>query len=267
MTRRKLYLGPLTDNRRWDMVDIRPDDVIVAAPPKCGTTWVQTIISLLLSGDPEVETALSVNMPWVDFRVREMPDLAARLAAMPHRRSLKSHTPMDGLPLNDQAQYICVFRHPLDAHFSYRNHLRNIPMSWFDLWYPEDDPDRVTFRRFLDGGAEGFDGDAMPLAHILRHYKAAMDIADQPNVGLFHYADMTRDLPATFARIAAILDVSHPADVMDALVQTATFDNMQANAERFAPSGGKGLMRSDAAFFHSGTSGKWHGQLTETELA
>ena len=29
MTTRKLYLGPLTDNRRWDMVKIRPDDVFV----------------------------------------------------------------------------------------------------------------------------------------------------------------------------------------------------------------------------------------------
>ena len=31
--------------------------------PKCGTTWMQTIVALLLSGDPEVETELSVRMP------------------------------------------------------------------------------------------------------------------------------------------------------------------------------------------------------------
>lgn len=37
MTTRKLYLGPLTDNRR-DMVDILPEDLIVVTPPKCGTT-------------------------------------------------------------------------------------------------------------------------------------------------------------------------------------------------------------------------------------
>ena len=106
----------------------------------------------------------------LDIRIREMPEVAERLDAMTHRRSMKSHTPMDGLPLDDQAQYICVFRHPLDAHFSYRKHVRNIPMPWFDHWYPEDDVDGVTFRRFLDGGAEGFDGDAMPLAHIIQHF-------------------------------------------------------------------------------------------------
>lgn len=267
MTDRKLYLGPLTDNRRWDMVEIRPDDVIVVTPPKCGTTWMQTIVALLFSGDPEVETELSVKMPWVDIRIREMPEVAARLAAMPHRRSMKSHTPMDGLPLDDRAQYLCVFRHPLDAHFSYRKHVRNIPMSWFDSWYPEDDPEGITFRRFLDGGAEGFDGDAMPLAHILRHYAAARALADRPNVTLFHYADMTRDLAGTFARLAGLLGITHPPELMDRLVAAARFDHMKARAERYAPSGGKGFMKSDSDFFHSGSSGKWHGALTEADLA
>ncbi len=266
MTNRKLYLGPLTDNRRWDSVKIRPDDVFVVTPPKCGTTWMQTIVALLLAGDPEVETELSVKMPWVDIRIREMPEIAERLEAMTHRRSMKSHTPMDGLPLDDQAQYFCVFRHPLDAHFSFRKHVRNIPISWFDHWYPEEDAEGVTFRRFLDGGPEGYDADAMPLAHILRHFKAATALADKPNVTLFHYADMSRDLQATFKHVAKLLDIECPPHVLDQLVRAAGFDNMRANAERFAPSGGKGFMKSDTDFFHSGTSGKWVGKLTDAEL-
>lgn len=264
---RKLYLGPLTDNRRWDQVRIRADDVIVVTPPKCGTTWMQTIVALLLSGDPAVETELSVKMPWVDIRIREMEEVAERLAAMTHRRSMKSHTPMDGLPLDDRAQYLCVFRHPLDAHFSFRRHVRNIPVNWFDHWYPEDDSEGVAFRRFLDGGAEGFDGDAMPLAHIIRHFQAARALSERANVSLFHYADMTRDLRGTFERLARLLQISHPAPLMTALVAAATFDHMKQNAERFAPSGGKGFFKSDSDFFHSGSSGKWRGRLTEKELA
>ena len=267
MTNRKLYLGPLTDSRRWDMITIRPDDVFIVTPPKCGTTWMQTIVALLFSGDPEVQTELSIKMPWVDIRLREMSEVAERLESMRHRRSMKSHTPMDGLPLDDHAHYICVFRHPLDAHFSYRKHVRNTPMTWFDPWYPEDDPEGITFRRFLDGGAEGFDTDAMPLAHILRHYKAAVALSDRPNVSLFHHADMTRDLAGTFARVSELLGISHPARIMDQLVQAATFGNMKDNAERFAPSGGKGFFKSDAEFFHSGTSGKWRDELTGSQLA
>ncbi len=267
MTNRKLYLGPLTDNRRWDMVRIRPDDVVVVTPPKAGTTWMQTIVSLLFSGDPEVETELSVKMPWVDVRFREMSEVAERLEAMTHRRSLKSHTPMDGIPLDENAQYLCVFRHPIDVHFSYRKHIGNTPISWFDLWYPEDDSERVTFRRFLDGGPEGFDGDALTLAHILRHYETARAVASKPNVTLFHYADMKRDLAGTFESVADLLGIKHPAAVMDDLIQAATFQNMKDNAERFCPAGGKGFFKSDAAFFDSGSDGKWIGDLTEAELA
>ncbi len=267
MTHRQLYLGPLTDNRRWDRVTIRPDDVIVVTPPKCGTTWMQTIVALLLSGDPEVETELSVKMPWVDIRIRDMSEVADRLEAMTQRRSMKSHTPMDGLPLVDRAQYICVFRHPLDAHFSFRTHAANIPVPWFDHWYPQDDPDGIAFRRFLDGGPEGFDTDAMPLAHILRHYTAARACLDRPNVSLFHYADMKRDLAGTFARVSEVLGISHPDAVMARLVQAATFDHMKQNAARYAPSGGKGFFRSDSAFFHSGTTGQWRGKLTQDELS
>lgn len=180
---------------------------------------------------------------------------------------MKSHTPMDGLPLDDHAQYICVFRHPLDAHFSFRNHVSIAPISWCDTWYPEDDVDGITFRRFLDGGAEGFDGDAMPLAHIIQHYKTAAALADRPNVTLFHYADMTRDLAGTFTKLAGLLDISHSPHVFDQLVQAATFDNMKANAGRYAPGGGEEFWKSDSEFFHSGTSGKWDGNLTDKELA
>ena len=42
---------------------------------------------------------------------------------------------------------------------------------------------------------------------------------------------------------------------------------MKANAERFAPSGGKGFMKSDSEFFHSGTSGKWIGHLNDAEFS
>jgi aryl sulfotransferase len=266
MPHRQLYLGPLTDNRRWDRIALRPGDVIVATPPKCGTTWMQIIIALLLSGDPEVEPALAVNMPWVDIRMRDVAEVADRLDAMTHRRSMKSHTPIDGLPLDPQARYICVFRHPIDAHFSFRKHIRNVPLPWYDHWFPEPD-DGTAFARFLDGGPEGFDADAAPLAHILRHYSAARAVSDRPNVSLFHYADMTRDLPGTFAGVAAFLGVTHPLETMARLVAAASFEHMQAHAERYVPFVRTGAFKSDAAFFDSGSSGKWHGILSAAELA
>lgn len=261
---RKNYSGPLTDSRRWDAISIRPDDVIVVTPPKSGTTWMQTIIALLLSGDPAVDTNLSVNMPWVDIRVRDIEEVAGRLDAMSHRRSMKSHTPLDGLPIDNQAQYICVFRHPLDAHFSMRNHVGNIPFAIFDQWFADDD---TTLQHFLDGSADGEDCDAMPLRHIIQHFKAAKALSDRPNVTLFHYAGMQRDLSGTFARVAALLGTHYAPKEMDQLRAAATFDHMKQNAERYAPGGGAGFYKSDAAFFESGSAGKWQGKISSDELS
>ncbi len=267
MTNRKIYDGLLTDNRRWDHIKIRNDDVIVVTPPKSGTTLMQTIVALLISGDPDIKTELSVKMPWVDIRVREISEVAGRLEDMKHRRSMKSHTPLDGLPIHDQAQYICVFRHPLDAHFSFRNHVKNIPMGLFEKWYPQPENPQETFRHFLNGPADGEACDAMPLAHILQHFKAAQARAGKPNVTLFHYIDVTRDLKGTFVKVAKLLGLSPSDELLEQLVQTASFENMKKNADRYAPGGGTGFYRSDANFFSSGTSGQWRGKLNSEELA
>jgi aryl sulfotransferase len=267
MAERKLYLGLVTDSRRWDHIRLRSDDIIVATPPKSGTTWMQTILALLIQGSTELDPEFSAKRVWVDVRFREIADLVAELDARTDRRILKSHTPLDGLPVAAEPTFITVFRHPLDVHFSFRKHVRNMPTTWFHPFYPEEDPDGFTFRRFLDGGAEGYDTDVTPLAHILRHYRAAMDEAARPNVHVFHYADMTRDLAGTFAKVAEIIGVSHSADVMSELVEAATFESMKQNAEKHAPSGGRGFWKSDSGFFDSGSHGKWHGVLSDAELS
>ncbi|PWL34051.1 MAG: hypothetical protein DCO97_16505, partial [Marivita sp. XM-24bin2] len=103
--------------------------------------------------------------------------------------------------------------------------------------------------------------------HILQHYKAALAVSERPNVALFHYADMKRDLVGTFERLAGRLGVSHSAADLAELVKAASFENMKRNAARFAPSGGKGFFKSDAGFFPSGSNAKWLGKVSEGEMS
>ena len=63
-----------------------------------------------------------------------------------------------------------------------------------------------------------------------------------------HYADMLRDLSGAVAAIAAHLGISHPAETMAALTEAATFGNMKANADRFAPGAEMDVWRSNAGF-------------------
>jgi aryl sulfotransferase len=256
------YVSDLTDSRRWQAFEPREGDIVVCTPPKSGTTWTQGILALLVSGDPEVDAETSMKSPWIDITIRPVEEVMARLAAQDHRRHVKTHTPFDGIPVWPQMRYIAIYRHPIDVHFSYRKHAANQKKANFvGHLYPEDPSE--SFRIFLTG--EGETGGSLP--SIVRHYRATLALAGRENLLQLHYADMLRDLGGAMARIADFVGLSHSPDVMATLVEAARFDNMQANAHRFAPSAGQDFWHRDAGFFDSATSNKWVGQLTQDDLA
>ena len=42
------YTSIVCDSSRWDGFEFRDGDIIISTPPKCGTTWTQTICALLI---------------------------------------------------------------------------------------------------------------------------------------------------------------------------------------------------------------------------
>ena len=42
------YQGFIADSARWERFTFRPDDVVISTPSKCGTTWMQMIVGMLL---------------------------------------------------------------------------------------------------------------------------------------------------------------------------------------------------------------------------
>lgn len=257
------YLDSLADSRRWKRFCPRADDIVVSTPAKSGTTWVQAIVALLLSGDPEVNADPSTNAPWIDSSGREIDEVLGQLEAQTKRRQVKTHTPFDGIPFWPGLTYICVYRHPVDVFFSWRKHQRNMTFEIEDLRFIEDLHE--GFRDYVNSSYEGTAGIALP--GLLHHYKCALTHRNRTNVLLLHYADMARDLAGSMARVAEHLGITHPPDVMEALVEAATFDQMKANAHRFAPAAGKGLWHRDEAFFDSASSNKWVGRLSEADLS
>lgn len=111
------------DSRRWQGFRPRPDDVVIATYPKCGTTWMQRIVGLLIFQDPTPIRLMDVSL-WLGCRfVEPVEATLARLEAMRHRRFIKTHLPADGLPLDDDIRYIVVARDGRDACLSYHNHV------------------------------------------------------------------------------------------------------------------------------------------------
>ena len=56
MTAVRRYEASMYDSNRWDGFELRPGDIIISTPPKCGTTWTQMICALLILQEPELRS-------------------------------------------------------------------------------------------------------------------------------------------------------------------------------------------------------------------
>ena len=119
------YRSIVYDSDRWDGVDLRAGDIVISTPPKCGTTWTQMICGLLVFQAPELPGPISELSPWIDQEVRSRKALRSMLDAMEHRRFLKTHTPLDGIPNDPTVTYICGGRDPRDVALSMDHHIDN----------------------------------------------------------------------------------------------------------------------------------------------
>src|SRR3712207_3557565 len=99
MMRRVRYRSVVADSARWDRFDLRSGDIVISTPPKCGTTWTQALCAFLILGGPDLPAPLDQLSPWLDMQVRPIDEVRAELDAQQHRRFIKTHTPLDGLPL------------------------------------------------------------------------------------------------------------------------------------------------------------------------
>ncbi len=106
------------DSARWDGFVFRDSDIVISTRSKSGTTWMQMICALLVFRSSELPAPLAELSPWLDWLVEPLDEVVARLDAQHHRRFIKTHTPLDGLPNDTRATYIVVARHPLDMAVS-----------------------------------------------------------------------------------------------------------------------------------------------------
>ncbi len=131
MTAVRRYEATMYDSNRWDGFELRPGDIIISAPPKCGTTWTQMICALLILQEPELPLPLDTLSPWIDMVTRARTDVFADLEAQTRRRFIKTHTPLDGLPNDPTVTYICVGRDPRDAGLSMDRRIDNADIGAF----------------------------------------------------------------------------------------------------------------------------------------
>lgn len=278
---RVLYRELMTDNLRWDALELRDGDIVISTPPKCGMTWTQRLVSLLVFDGPELPGPLSTVSPWLDQTIRPIEEVIAILDAQRHRRFIKTHTPLDGLVLDDRVTYLCVGRDPRDAAVSMLHQTTNMdrgrmralheaavpPAERLGPPAPEPGSGRGVveeFRHWLEGPALPPPGVGFTppkgigtLANVLHQFGKVWERRHLPNVALFHYADYLADLPGELVRLAEVLGIELSQARAAELAQYASLGAMRSRASEIAPNTTDGIWHSDEQFFRRGGSGEW----------
>jgi aryl sulfotransferase len=281
---RTRYRSITADSGRWDGFAFRPDDVVISTPPKSGTTWTQMLCALLIFDGPTFPAPLGDLSPWLDMCNRPLAEVTAALAAQTHRRVIKTHTPLDGIPLHPEVTYLVVGRDPRDVMISYEHHAANMDFEHFlelrAAAVGNEDLAELPPRRVPSGDpVERFwtfvtdESRTIPpptLASVLHHLDTGWQRRRDPNVALFHYADLTADLPGELLRLARVLGIPCSPERARALAPEASLARMRERAAEDAPSasqGTRGGWKDVRAFFRTGGSGEWRERVSAADLA
>jgi aryl sulfotransferase len=264
------YQSDEEDSGRWTGFPFRPGDIVISTRSKTGTTWVQMICALLVFQTPELPAPLGELSPWLDHLIAPRDAVVAKLEARQHRRFVKTHTPLDGIPIDPRATYIVTARHPLDMYVSLYHQGNNIDRDRVRQLTGQPEPDLTAppaprrslheaFLRWIDRDTDPRD-DMDGLPGVIWHVSGAWARRQQPNILLVHYDELSADLEGQMRRLADRLGIAVPEQTWPALVQAATFDSMRTRASQLVPS--PGVLKSEAAFFRRGTSGEGREILT-----
>lgn len=267
------YSSPDEDSSRWSDFSFREGDIVISARSKTGTTWIQMICALLIFQTPELPDSLATMSPWLDWLITPRTDVYAQLDGQDHRRFIKTHTPLDGLPVDPRVTYIVPGRHPLDTAVSLYHQGGNLNRERIrELTGPSDCGPTVDDRpplpqwllEWIENGSDPRNSlDSLP--GVLWHLSDAWSRRAPQDVVLVHYDDLVDDLEEEMRRLASRLGIAVSEETWPTLVEAATFAQMRARADSIAPDP-SGILKDKTAFFRRGSSGAGAETLTRVDL-
>ncbi len=269
---------PVIDSTRWRVYNHRPGDIVISTSYKTGTTWMQTIVANLLFQDGQFPAPVSAMSPWLDMAVPPLEEIARALEAQTHRRSIKAHLALDGLPFFETARYIVVSRDIRDVFMSVWNHhsgytdelkaaFRERAES-FGREFPLDIEDiHELWRMWIDKGWYEWESSGYPYWSHLNHMQTWWDFRHLPNILLVHFADLLEDPERQVRRIAGHLDIPIDEQFLPGILERISFKSMKKDfSTKIFPEAGELFRGGGETFMNKGTNGRWRGVLTEEEL-
>ncbi|XP_050718718.1 sulfotransferase 1A1-like [Eriocheir sinensis] len=272
-----LYPGtaPAFLDRIYNM-EFRPDDVLVATFPKCGTTWVQEIIWTMLHNpkldNPKAMESLWMRSPEISLdmmfdlkplggrapesyqeKFREMcpgknqeEGLSLHLVdAEPSPRLLKSHYPLSLLPKDilDRIKVVYVARNPKDMAVSLFHFFKMMNV------FPTELTMESTFK--------GLVKNECPYSPFWPHVKEAWGKRHHPNLLFLFYEEMKADIMKELGRINEFLGVGLSQESLESVARHTSFSAMKSRGEPVKDKIFEKKDESEVRFFRKGTTGDW----------
>lgn len=274
-----IYQNHHLDTTRWNYFTPRDDDIVISTSYKAGTTLTQTIVGNLLFPDGNLPGPATVISPWVDMRIFPLELVLEQLEAQTHRRYVKTHLPLDGLPFHEQVKYICVSRDPRDVFMSLLHHWDSHTDEFYMLMNGTPglvgepflhfiDDTKTTWTNWISRGWFDWESDGYPYWSHLDHALSWWKYRHLPNIMMLHFADLLADLEGEMRRIAAYLDIEVPDGLWPDVVDRCRFETVKKDPGTVVGDNISFAFKGGAdAFINKGTNKRWVGVLDEDDLA
>jgi len=269
----RVYRNHHPDSTRWNRFKSREGDIVVATSLKAGTTWVQWIVLNLLFPDGPPASTKEMS-PWLERVLLPVETIMNTLEGMAHRRVIKTHLALDGMPYFPKTRYIVVGRDGRDvamslwafySDFSDQLYERLFNASGISLPRCPDNFEQF-WSDWVSKGWFEWEQDGYPFWSHLHFMRTWWAFRHLDNILFVHFEDMLKDLEGAVRRIAAHLAIDLSPDRARYVAEISTFDYMKRNADRTSGILPHVLKGGPAGFFHKGTNGRWRDVLTERDL-
>lgn len=235
----------------------QPNDLFVATYPKCGTTWIQHIVYLILHRGTPLQEHQKVDQAFPhleEVRADYCQNLPPTRSGAPNGegyRLIKTHLYYSTTPQHPRAKCICVVRNPKDVVVSFFHHTRGFERHYqfanglFDVYFDLFCKGQVDFGDYF------------------LHLRSWLDHRHDENVLFLTYERMRANPTDTVLQVANFLDpigshyvkelqADHGA-ILNQVLEYSSLQQMQLHPQRWSST----RPEKHPPFVRKGSVGGW----------